>query len=267
MKLKFPSKYFWIFRLDLKQRFFYVADYVFSALFIVVILFVFTNLWSTIFAGRAEIEGITIVQLIWYLALTEAITMSNSWRSTFEDVSSEIKSGTIANYLTKPLSYIGWQFSTNFSKSLVYFVTVLAIGAIITYFLVGSMSFSLTTIIPLTILVLSAFVLSFFVGMAFVSLAFWVEDVNAIYWILQKALFILGGMLVPIDLYPEFIREYLYYIPFSFITYWPGKYFITGSSEIFYLALVGQVAWFLIFFAIALVIYKIGIRRLNIHGG
>ena len=251
----------------MKQRVNYLADYILSALFIVIILFVFTNLWKTIFAGKATIEGLSIAQLVWYLVLTEAIAMGSGWRSMFEEVSDEIKSGAIANYLTKPLSYIGWYFSTTFSRFFNYAGTVFVIGAFVTYFLVGPIQFSAATVIPLVILVIVSFILSFFVGMAFVSLAFWLEDVTAFYWILQKVLFIFGGMLVPIEIYPEFIRHYLYYLPVSFITYWPGKYFITGDSSILATAIIGQLIWTVVFFLITVGIYKIGIRKLNIHGG
>ena len=261
------SKYFWIFRLDLKQRLYYLVDYMLSALFIAIILFVFANLWKTIFAGRDAIEGFTIIQLIWYLSLTEAITMGTGWGSLFEEVGDEIKSGAIANYLTKPLSYIGWYFSTYFSKFLSYFITAFVLGGIVTFFLVGPMQFSIMSAIPLMILLVLSFILSFFVAFTFVAFAFWLEDVTAFYWILQKLLFIFGGMLVPIDIYPEFIREYLYYLPFSYITYWPGKYFVSGTNEIFISSFIGQIIWLIIFIATTIIIYKIGIRRVNIHGG
>ncbi len=267
MKPSILSKYYWIFKLDLKQRVNYLLDYALSALFIVIILFVFTNLWQVIFAGKSTIEGLSIAQLVWYLVLTEAITMGCGWNSMFENVSDEIKSGAIVNYLTKPLSYIGWYFSTTFSRFFNYTGTVFVLGALVTYFLVGPIQFSITTIAPLILIVIISFILSFFVGMAFVSLAFWLEDVTAFYWILQKVLFIFGGMLVPIEMYPEFIRQYLYYLPVSFITYWPGKYFITGDSGILATTLIGQLIWTTIFFLITTILYKIGTRKLNIHGG
>jgi ABC-2 type transport system permease protein len=261
------SKYFWIFRTDLKQRSYYTADYVLTALFIVVILFVFANLWKSIFMGRTVIEGFSIAQLVWYLTLTEAITMGMGWRTMFEDVSDEVKSGSIANYLTKPLSYIGWHFSVFFSKFLNYFLIVFAVGSVVTYLMVGPIQFSILTLALLTIVILLSFVLSFFIGMAFASFAFWFEDVTAFYWILQKAVFIMGGMLVPLDIYPDFIKGYLNYIPFSFLTYWPGKFFITGSGDIFIITLIGQIAWIFVFIVFLTVIYKSGIRRVNIHGG
>ncbi len=261
------SKYWWIFKLDWKQSVHYFSDYLLSALFIAIILFIFTHLWQTIFAGNRSVEGLTITQLIWYLTLTESIALSIGWRSMFDNVADDIKSGSIANYLTKPLSYMGWYFSSNLSKFFNYFATFIVIGGIVTYALVGPLHFSLLNLLPLVFLLILSFILSFFVGMAFVSLAFWFEDVTAFYWILQKALFILGGMLVPIDVYPEFVQQYLYYLPVSFITYWPAKYFVTGSADILYTAVLGQVIWGVIFFGIAVSIYKIGIRKVNIHGG
>lgn len=261
------SKYFWIFKLDFKQSLHYFADYVISAVFIAVILFIFTNLWQSIYAGRIEVDGFTISKLIWYLALTEAIAMSIGWRFLFESVPTDIKSGAIANYLTKPLSYLGWYFSISFSKFINYFLIFIALGSIVTFLLVGPLDFSIMRIVPLILIICLAFALSFFIAMIFVALAFWLEDVTAFYWVLQKMLFILGGMLIPIELYPEFIRGYLYYLPVSFITYWPGKYFVNGEISALVTTLVGQIIWITLFSLIAIIVYKAGIKKVNINGG
>lgn len=265
--VKRASKYFWIFKLDFKQRIYYLADYLLSALFIAVVLIVFINLWKTIFAGRPTISGFTFVQMIWYLALTEAITMGSGWRMMFEDVTDDIRTGTVSNFLTKPLSYMGWYFSTTFSRFFNAFLVTFILGSIFCYIFVGPIPFSFMTILPLALVIICSFFLSFFVGMFFVSFAFWLEDVTAFYWILQKALFILGGMLVPIDVYPDFVSKYLYYLPFSFITYWPAKFFVSGDVGTFILVLTGQIIWLALFFVLTMIIYRIGIRRINIYGG
>jgi ABC-2 type transport system permease protein len=260
-------KYSAISKIEFKQGFQYFFDFLLSAFFIVVILFVFSNLWRTIYGTKATIDGFSIGMMIWYLAFTEAVTMGMGWRSLFETVSDEVKNGTVSNYLTKPLSYVGWHMSKGFSKFVITFVTVLFISSVLCLLLVGPISFSYFQIIPLIIITLMTFILSFFIGMSLSLLAFWLEDVTALYWILQKGLFILGGMLIPLDVYPAAISKYLTYLPFAFIVYGPGKYFVTGDISVFTHTLIGQIFWVSICAGIMILIYKLAIGRLNIHGG
>ncbi len=261
------KKYTAISKIEFKQSFQYLFDFILTAFFVVVILFVFTNLWKTIYAGKEIVAGFTLPMMIWYLAFTESITMGIGWKKLFEHVSDEVKSGEVSNYLTKPLSYVGWHLSKLLSNFVILFTTVLLIGGIICFIFVGPISFSYLQILPILVLLILSFILSFTVGMSFSLLAFWFEDVTALYWILQKGLFILGGMIVPLDVYPAIITKYLSYLPFGFITYGPGKYFVTGDFSVFTSTIKGQIIWSVIFGFLTWFIYKLAVRRLNVHGG
>ena len=62
-------------------------------------------------------------------------------------------------------------------------------------------------------------------------LAFWLEDVSPVYWVSQKALFVLGGLMLPIELYPDFIRRAAAFTPFPSVLAGPASFVLPGSSR------------------------------------
>ena len=44
-------------------------------------------------------------------------------------------------------------------------------------------------------------------------LAFWLQDVAPVYWVWQKLMFVLGGLMLPLELYPAFIQRAAAFTP------------------------------------------------------
>ncbi|MGR5996162.1 ABC-2 family transporter protein [Bacillus cereus] len=86
-------------------------------------------------------------------------------------------------------------------------------------------------------------------------------------FIYQKFLFILGGVLIPLDFFPEILQKIANYLPFSFITFAPSKLFVHFSIIHFFQVLCGQIIWIGLFLILLKVVFKMGIRRLTINGG
>ncbi len=61
-------------------------------------------------------------------------------------------------------------------------------------------------------------------------LAFWLEDVSPVYWVWQKLLFVLGGLMMPIELYPELIRRLAPFTPFPSVLAGPASFVLGRSS-------------------------------------
>jgi len=114
---------------------------------------------------------------------------------------------------------------------------------------------------------MGAAILSFSLVIFLGLLTFWFEDASATYWIYQKFVFIAGGMLVPLDVLPDWLYPYIMHLPFSFATYLPTKLFIKFSWENFVTTLLGQIIYSLIFFFLVSVVYRAGIKKVNINGG
>ena len=66
-------------------------------------------------------------------------------------------------------------------------------------------------------------VVSVFFHAAIGCAAFWLQDASPVYWIWQKFNFVLGGLILPLSLYPEWLQKVAYLSPFSALLNGTGR--------------------------------------------
>ena len=98
-------------------------------------------------------------------------------------------------------------------------------------------------------------------------LAFWFEEVSPFHWILQKLIFIIGGMFFPIDLFPEWLQGVSKASPFAFSAYWPAITIVNFSYRSFITCLVGQAAYLVILFAVSMLLFRAAVKKVHVQGG
>ena len=120
-------------------------------------------------------------------------------------------------------------------------------------------------------LVLLTMIFAWLIDFCFASLiglaAFLVEDVAAFDWIYQKLLFILGGMLIPLDFFPGWLRSVSMASPFAYTIYGPARLFVDPGIRRFFDLITGQLIWLAVLTIIVTVSYRRGIQWLTINGG
>lgn len=260
------SKYYEVAKIHVLEKVSYSWNQVFFGLIIGIVLFVFVHIWQAIYAGKPTIEGFSIAQMIWYLAFAEIIIFSGGGQG-IERIGEDVKSGVIASSLTKPLNFVGKEFAVSLANFAYTFLISGLIAFAVAYLLVGPIPFYFASIPLLVLTLIGAALLNFTIVIFFGLFAFWFEDVSSIYFIYQKFLFILGGMFVPLDVYPVWIQGFVKYLPFSFIMYMPAKLFVHFEWNSFLTAIIGQVGWILVAALLLALIYNKGIKKVNINGG
>ena len=73
-------RYGFVMRTAARQQWVYRAELAMRAVQMVLFMGVFMALWTSAFAvsGRAELSGYSLADMVWYLAMTETITLSSS---------------------------------------------------------------------------------------------------------------------------------------------------------------------------------------------
>lgn len=260
------SKYLEVVKIELVDRTSYLWNMVAWGGIICIILFVFMNIWQTIYAGKPALEGFTMPQMIWYLAFAEVIVFSTS-ANHIEKIGEQVQQGIIVNTLTKPINYVGKEMAVLFAHFVYSFCICGIIAFVMAYLLMGPIVVSVLDLPLVAVVLIGGVILNFLFVMSLGLLAFWFEDVSSLFFIYQKAIFILGGMLVPIDVYPVWLQGILKFLPFSFVTYLPAKLFVHFNINDFVTAIMGQAAWIIVLLVITIIIYKRGIRQVSVHGG
>ena len=60
--------------------------------------------------------------------------------------------------------------------------------------------------------------------------AFWLDDVAPVYWVWQKLLFVCGGLMMPIQLYPPVIQRFAAFTPFPSILAGPASFVLDSQA-------------------------------------
>ncbi|HKB12878.1 MAG TPA: ABC-2 family transporter protein [Vicinamibacterales bacterium] len=187
--------------------------------FFAVILGVFSSLWRAI--GEAGMPlGADRRALVWYLAMTEWILLSAP--PIHLEVQEAIRRGDVVYELGRPASYVVAQFASCLG--------LVAARAPLLGATAGVCAFALTRWVPplaaLAVAIpfgLAATAVMAALHLAIGLLAFWLEDVSPVFWVSQKLMFVLGGLMLPLQLYPLFIQRLAAFTPFPVLLGGPAS--------------------------------------------
>lgn len=263
--MKKVKKYFITAVTSLQSNLAYRANFLFEMFFLFLIVFVFSQLWNAIYNGRSVIAGYTWQQMIWYFITAEVVVLSGG--GIFQNLSTEIKNGSIAYILNKPYHYIPYMLSNSLGLIVIKLILNSAAGVFIGMVLIGPLyGFRLWYIPFIGLSVLAGILLNFFLQTCIGFTAFWVEENSAFYWI-QSKLVLLFGLLLPVEFFPHRAQIIIRFLPFPYVTYGPAKLMADFSPERMVQLFSVQLIYCMVFGVLAFVIYGRGVKMLNVNGG
>lgn len=233
------------------------------SLFMVTCLIIFSHLWK-IAAAKAGVAYLNPDQLLWYIALNEWVLISIP--DIQLDMEHDLRSGRLAYLLPRPISYVGTVFAEGFGTLLLNLTVLGIVGFVFTGFEAGfpfsPKTFSL--VIPLGILAgTTALLFQILIGLS----AFWLHDVAPFHWVWEKLLFIFGGLILPLSIYPDWMQSIAYWTPFPSIL--GARSALALEINAYQIFWVGSslCAWMLFAISCIAFSYRRGLKILNIEGG
>ena len=232
--------------------------------FFVVILLVFSSLWqAAMHAAGGSLDGYDLNAIMWYVVAAEGAVIATKPR-LIEDIGNDISTGAVAVEMLRPVVVAGLRMATELGEALVRLGFAIAIGAAFMWPTVGpppSISTALVLFVPAAVLAVAC---NLALQHAFAAAAFWIEDAKASWFLYQKLVFLLGGMLLPLELLPPWLAGAARRLPFWTTAYGPAR-ILSGHLE---WGLVGlQVAWLAGLVTVAFTAFAFGERRLQVAGG
>ena len=267
MLLKAIDKYLWIAMTSAKSNIAYIAEVGSRVIFLGVILFIFLRLWQVTYAetGAENLGGFTLAQMLWYLAVTESIVLSSP-RVT-QAVDQDVRTGQLAVHLIKPLSYPLYCLSNSIGERSVRFFLNLFVGLSVVLFFVGPIPLDANSFLFLLLALPMAFVLDFLINFLIGLGAFWLEDTTGLMLIYSRINMILGGMLIPIELFPDYMQPVLKALPFAGMVYGPARMFVKPDINELIALFANQAVSILVVALIVSCVYKVASRRIFANGG
>ena len=234
-----------------------------SIAFYVVIVATLSGLWRVaVHANGGDLAGYSAVALTWYIITSEAAIVSVNARH-IEDVGNDIAQGTVAVELLRPASVLGIRMATEVGRGLPKVLALWAAGAVVALVVAGGAPRPACLLLALPSLVL-AITANLLAQHAVAATAFWLRDAGAIWFLYLKAVFITGGMIIPLELLPDGLQRAALLMPFRAMAYDPAR-LASGHWEP--ALLLEQLAWIGVLAVVAAAAFGAGERRLQVVGG
>ena len=260
-------KYLAVLRINARQQIAYRGEFLMRGIMIAMFLSIFVALWSTVYAigGQTEMAGFRLSQVLWYLAMTETVILSGS--RVFDQISEEVKNGDLAYTLVRPYSYVGFQIAHSLGGTFPRMLLNFIVASLVVLLFTHVVETSLQGILGFLALSTMAMVLDTTIAVLIGLGAFFIEEVRPLYWIYSKLLMSVGGMFLPLDMFPPWLRRISNVLPFRLIIYAPARTFVDFDGELFRRALVGQALYIALAGVLLALAWRQGKRRVVVHGG
>jgi ABC-2 type transport system permease protein len=267
MTVRKLSRYGFILRTAARQQWAYRGELGIQTISMVVFMGIFMALWTTVYgvSGRTELAGYRLTQVVWYLGMAETIALSSS--RIFNEISAAVRAGDLAYTLSRPLSYPFYQVANSLGNSVPRFLVNFLTAIVVVSIGIGQFAGSLQGVIAFLAMAMMALLLDALIAVLIGLAAFWLEEVFPVFLIYQKLLFTVGGMFIPLEMFPDWLRKLVAWMPFQFITYAPPRAFVDFEPGFVLQALVGQTTYAVLLVAAISLVWQVAQRRMVVHGG
>lgn len=215
------------------------------------------SLWK----AAAESSGGTLVgysasALVWYIAASETAILVLRNRLIAE-IGDDIGSGRFAVELQRPVGALPMRVANELGYIAPRFGMGLVLAVLVGLVLGGRPPsfWSLALAVPSLVL---ALVLNLVGQHLFASSSFWLSESKGAWFIYNKLVFVLGGMLLPLEVLPGWMETVAKLLPFMAMAYAPAR-LASGSFEPWLLLV--QLAWLGVIAAAAQNLFSRGERR------
>ena len=97
----------------------------------------------------------------------------------------------------------------------------------------GTIAFSIAGLAMFVLVLPMAFILDFLGALLVGLCAFWLESTQGIALIYSRLMMLLGGLFLPLDVYPDSVQPFLRALPFAAILHAPGRMLVSPSAHCF----------------------------------
>lgn len=223
--------------------------------------------WYVFKLNGGLVNGVTYNIVAWSMFFYFAFSTLRL-RDISRSIMRDVQSGNIEVFLNRPVSYLSFKAWWQIGSGIYSFLLVTILGSIGLSFIIGiPQTMTIGIFLPTLLLVfLGASILTLLVYALVGVLAFWIEDIDPVYWIVDKTVMILGGSYLPIALFPTFLYKISLYSPFGasqFITHtvnesWKSDWYVLILTQLFWIFISGTVLCFL---------YSKAKNKLSVNGG
>lgn len=264
-----------ILKTSIEERLVYRGDFVFATLvrFLPIVTQIF--LWGAIYGIHtskpvSSIKGYNYQEMVAYYLLVMVGRAFSSMPGLANGIANDVRDGTIKKYLIQPIDMLGYLFWARMAHKLVYYMVALGPFILVFYLCRGYFSGwpDGFTIFVWVLSLLMAFLVGFLIESLIGLISFWFLEVSSLIFIYMMLNYFLSGHMIPLDLFPEPLSQWMQLLPFKYLAYFPGTVILgkyTHQELIIELSI--EIVWIVVLFSLNRIAFQRGIRRYSAFGG
>jgi len=232
----------------------------------VVRVYLLRTVWTALYARNAAPANLPLHTIITYstIALLMALVLDiDQTRSLYE----RLHDGSIASDFMKPI-FVPLYFFADGTGEVLFHVALMvpALGLALVFVHIDVPSFG--TLAAFGVSFVLGYFVGFFINFILNATAFWTLEVSAARMIVTWLGDLLGGEIVPLVLFPGFLQQTVYALPFAAMYSTPLLVYVGVIPPARYAAAMGvQLLWVLVLAALSAAIWRAGARRIVVQGG
>lgn len=236
------------------------------ACFMCLMLIIFNQFWSVLKATGNTAIQLNASDFLWYLLIGCILQFSRP-EGLHKQIEDDVKSGSIAYQLIRPINIIAIYFCQSIGTFLIRTPFLFLVGSFVIYLLTD-------TTLPSVFHYLPFFACLLFLSICFISLCtvfiglstLYLQDSLPFFWIVQKCEYVLGGLFFPIIFYPDWLYHFCLTTPFAWSGYAVSSLMYNWSFTYAFLILGHLVFWNLFMVSAVYILYLFIKKRVSIHG-
>lgn len=228
------------------------------------ILAIFWALWRATPLHELGRPGLDASRLFWYMVVTEGMVIAVGF--PYRAVEGDIQSGEIAAALVRPVAY-ALATLAEWIGTVFYRLLLLGAGGI-----AAGLWFTGIFAIPLAaapVILLSTVLAAMLMLLCHLQLGYaaaWVGTPAPLFWIWQKMAFVLGGLMIPLTLYPAPFGSLAAASPFGAMVFAPASFLLDPSPRTILGTLALQLLWLAVIGLLTLLVERAAAARFAENG-
>lgn len=221
-------------------------------------------LWQSIYEHRGTemIGGYTFEAMVLYYILAASLGRVVRGSNLGLTVAGEIYQGGLTKYCVYPVRYRAFKYAQQLGQLCPQLVLFLAIGLPFALWLGAADRFGALSLLQGFLLVVLANGFYFLLSWPIHALAFWADNIWSLAVLLQLGTNLLGGVLLPIDLFPDWAYQALIWTPFPHLFFTPVRTLLGQASfEEWARAVAVMIAWSLLLARLGSLVWRRGERQ------
>lgn len=262
------KKYLQIIKGTIEEYATYRLSFILWRVRLVVQLLVVYFMWWAIFSEHSELFGYTQGAMLTYVLFSSFVRPFVMGTRT-QEVAEYIRSGSLSNYLVRPMQFLGFCASRDIADKLLN--VLFAVFEIIILYVLLRPPLMIQTNIVIVLLAIAALIMGmilfFYFSLLLSYVGFWTPDVWAPRFLSFVFAEFFTGSLFPLDILPTPLYLLSRSLPFFYFIYFPLKVYLGELSPmgIFQGFLVGFV-WTVGLWGFARVVWLRGLRAYTAEG-